>query len=65
MPPYGDENLRLVKPGGEVSHGVLNDTKKWLAETPVVVVLRDGKALKAWQGYAPTLDELLNAAFGQ
>lgn len=65
MPPYGDENLRLVKLGGEVSHGVLNDTKKWLVETPVVVVLRDGKALKAWQGYAPTLDELLNAAFGQ
>jgi thiol-disulfide isomerase/thioredoxin len=65
MPPYGDDNLQLVKPGGEVPHGVLNDIKKWLVETPVVVVLRDGKVLKAWQGYAPTFDELLNAAFGQ
>ena len=65
MPPYGDEKQQLVSSNSEVTRGRLSEAKKWYVQTPVVVVLRDGKVLKAWQGYAPTFDELLNAAFGQ
>jgi thiol-disulfide isomerase/thioredoxin len=65
MPPYGDEKQQLVSPDSEVARGKLNDIKKWFVQTPVVVVLHNGEALKAWQGTAPGLDELLNAAFGQ
>jgi hypothetical protein len=65
MPPYGNEKQQLVSPDSTVTRGRLSEAKTWYVQTPVVVVLRDGQALKAWQGYAPTLDELLNAAFGQ
>jgi thiol-disulfide isomerase/thioredoxin len=65
MPPYGDEKQQLVSPDSEVTRGKLNDIKKWFVQTPVVVVLHNGETLKAWQGTAPGLDELLNAAFGQ
>jgi thiol-disulfide isomerase/thioredoxin len=65
MPPYGNEKQQLVSPNSKVTRGKLNDIKKWFVQTPVVVVLHNGQALKAWQGTAPGLDELLNAAFGQ
>jgi len=65
MPPYEERDLQLVPPDSQVNRGRLGDAKKWLVETPVVVVLRDGVPLKAWQGYAPNLDELTEAAFGQ
>jgi thiol-disulfide isomerase/thioredoxin len=65
MPPYEDGKQQLVKPDSIVTRGRLSEAKKWYVQTPVVVVLRDGKVLKAWQGSAPTFDELLNAAFGQ
>jgi thiol-disulfide isomerase/thioredoxin len=65
IPPYGNEKQQLIKPDSTVTRGRLSDVKKWYVQTPVVVVLRDGKVIKAWQGYAPNLDELLNAAFGQ
>jgi thiol-disulfide isomerase/thioredoxin len=65
MPPYGNEKQQLVSLNSTVTRGKLGEAKKWYVQTPVVVVLRDGKVLKAWQGYAPTLDELLNTAFGQ
>ena len=65
MPPYGNEKQQLVNPDKGVASGKLSEAKKWYVQTPVVVVLRDGKAIKAWQGYSPLLDELLNAAFGQ
>ncbi len=65
MPPYGKENQKLVSPQSKVLSGRLAETKKWYVQTPVVVVLSDGKTLKAWQGTAPGLEELLNVAFGQ
>jgi len=65
MPPYEEGDLQLVPPDSRVNRGRLSDAKKWLVETPVVVVLRDGTSLKAWQGYAPNFDELIEAAFGQ
>ncbi len=64
-PPYGKENQQLVSPDSEVVRGRLSDEKKWFLQTPVVVVLHNGEALKAWEGTAPTFNELLDAAFGQ
>lgn len=65
MPPYGNEKQQLISPESEITRGRLSDKKKWFYQTPVVVVLDNGKALKGWEGKAPGLDELLNAAFGQ
>jgi thiol-disulfide isomerase/thioredoxin len=65
MPPYGNEKQQLASPDSHVTRGKLNDAKKWFLQTPVVVVLHNGAALKAWEGTAPGVDELLNAAFGQ
>ena len=65
MPPYGDEKQQLVSPNSEVTRGKLNDIKKWLVQTPVVVVLNDGVVLKASEGKALSLDEILEAAFGK
>lgn len=65
MPPYEEGDLQLVPPNSQVNRGRVNDVKKWLVETPVVVVIDNGRVLKAWEGRAPELDELLNAAFGQ
>lgn len=65
MPPYGDEKQQLVSPDSEVTRGKLNDIKKWFVQTPVVVVLNDGIVLKASEGKALSLDEILEAAFGQ
>jgi thiol-disulfide isomerase/thioredoxin len=65
IPPYGNEKQQLISPDSKVTRGRLSDAKKWFLQTPVVVVLHNGEALKAWEGTAPGLDELLNAAFGQ
>jgi thiol-disulfide isomerase/thioredoxin len=65
MPPYGNEKQQLVSPDSEIVRGRLSEAKKWYAQTPVVVVLDNGQALKAWEGKAPSLDEILEAAFGQ
>jgi len=65
MPPYGNENQQLIGRDNDVVRGKLSDKKKWFYQTPVVVVLNDGQVLKAWEGKAPGLDELLNAAFGE
>ncbi|MEN6386307.1 MAG: MauE/DoxX family redox-associated membrane protein [Phycisphaerales bacterium] len=65
MQPYETGDLQLVPANTKVNRGKLSDVKAWYVETPVVVVLRDGMVLKAWQGYAPTFDELIEAAFAQ
>ena len=65
MPPYGDASHQLVADESAVNRGRLSDAKKWFVQTPVVAVLRDGKVLKAWQGYAPNLDEIIEAAFAE
>ena len=65
MPPYGRADQQLVGHNSKVVCGKLSDVKKWFLQTPVVVVLHNGEALKVWEGTAPGLDELLNAAFGQ
>ena len=65
IPPYGRADQQLVGHDSEVVCGRLSDAKKWFLQTPVVVVLHNGEALKVWEGTAPGFDELLNAAFGQ
>jgi len=65
IPPYGDENQQLVRPDSEVNRGRVSEAKKWFVQTPVVVVIDNGRVLKVWDGLAPEFDELLNAAFGQ
>lgn len=65
MPPLGKEGQDLVGPQSEVLSGQIIKAQKWYLETPVVVVIDNGRVLKAWEGRAPELDELLNAAFGQ
>jgi thiol-disulfide isomerase/thioredoxin len=65
MQPYEQGDKQLVPPGSKVNRGRLSETKTWYVETPVVVVLRDGMILKAWQGYAPNFDELIEAAFAK
>jgi len=65
MQPYEQGDKQLVPKDSKVPWGRLSSVKTWYVETPVVVVLRDGMVLKAWQGYAPTFDELIEAAFAQ
>jgi thiol-disulfide isomerase/thioredoxin len=65
MPPYGNEKQQLVSPDSEIIRGKLSEKKKWFLQTPVVVVLSDGVALKAAEGKALSLDEILEAAFGR
>lgn len=65
MQPYEQGDKQLIPKNSKVPRGQLSDAKIWYVETPVVVVLRDGLVLKAWQGYAPTFDELIEAAFAQ
>jgi thiol-disulfide isomerase/thioredoxin len=63
IPPYGGEKRQLISPDSNAVRGRLSDKKKWFFQTPVVVVLNDGAVSGAWEGKAPNLDEILNAAF--
>ncbi|MCE5341414.1 MAG: hypothetical protein LLF92_09870 [Planctomycetaceae bacterium] len=65
MQPYEEGELQLMPADSKVNKGRLSDIKTWYVETPVVVVVRDGLVLKAWGGYAPTFDEIIEAAFAQ
>jgi thiol-disulfide isomerase/thioredoxin len=65
MPPYEAGELQLIPSDADITRGKLSDKKKWFLESPVVVVLNDGIATGAYEGLAPEMDELLNAAFGQ
>ena len=61
VPPYGDEKLNPVPKDTKCLSGKLISDKKEIMMTPVVVLLQDGGVVKAWEGKAPTLDELLSA----
>lgn len=65
MPPYEEGELQLIPSDADITRGKLSNRKKWFLETPVVVVLNDGIAVGAYEGRAPEMDELLDAAFGQ
>lgn len=61
IPPYGDEKLNPVPKDTKCLAGKLISDKKEIMMTPFVVLLQDGAVVKAWEGKAPDLDELLTA----
>jgi thiol-disulfide isomerase/thioredoxin len=61
IPPYGDEKLSPIPKDTKCLTGKLISDKKEIMMTPFVVLLQDGAVVKAWEGKAPPLDELLNA----
>lgn len=60
VPPYGDEKLNPVPKDTKCLNGKLISDKKEIMMTPFVVLLQDSAVVKAWEGKAPTLDEILN-----
>ena len=61
VPPYGDEKLNPVPKDTKCLNGKLISDKKEIMMTPFVVLLQDSAVVKAWEGKAPALDELLTA----
>lgn len=61
IPPYGEDE-ELIPPETPCITGKI-DKKELLVETPLVVVLNEGKVLKAWEGNAPTQEEIFQAIF--
>ena len=62
VPPYGDEKLNPVPKDTKCLSGkLISDKKEIIIMTPFVVLLQDGAVVKAWEGKAPDLEELLNA----
>jgi thiol-disulfide isomerase/thioredoxin len=60
VPPYGDEKTDPVPKDTKCLKGKLISDKKVIMMTPFVVLLQDSAVVKAWEGKAPDLDELLN-----
>jgi thiol-disulfide isomerase/thioredoxin len=61
IPPYASEEDNIVPVDTPCLRGKLDSSKKWYMETPLVVVVVDGRAVKFWEGEAPQLDEILDA----
>lgn len=61
VPPYGDEKQNPVPKDTKCLSGKLLSDKKVIIMTPFVVLLQDGAVVKAWEGKAPDLNELLTA----
>ncbi|MBN1393354.1 MAG: hypothetical protein JW947_11215 [Sedimentisphaerales bacterium] len=65
IPPYASQENILIPSDTLCLRGKLDSSKAWYTETPLVVVLRDGLVVKTWEGQAPLLDEILDAAFAE
>ncbi|MCD4831380.1 MAG: hypothetical protein K8R02_06175 [Anaerohalosphaeraceae bacterium] len=63
MPPYAEPGTGPVPGDSICTLGRLSDAKKWFVQSPLVVVLLDGRVLGVWEGNAPNLDEIFEAAF--
>ena len=61
IPPYGTEKDNPIPPGTLCMTGKLDSHKKWIFETPVVVIIRDGLVVKYWEAKAPDLSAILDA----
>jgi thiol-disulfide isomerase/thioredoxin len=61
IPPYGEEKLNPVPKDTKCLTGKLISDRKEIMMSPFVVLLQDSAVVKAWEGKAPTLDELLTA----
>lgn len=61
IPPYASGKDDIVPADTLCLQGKLDSSKKWYVQTPLVVVLQDGVAVKSWEGEIPQLDEILGA----
>ncbi|MFA5251879.1 MAG: MauE/DoxX family redox-associated membrane protein [Phycisphaerae bacterium] len=61
IPPYASEKDDIVPINTPCLRGKLDSSKKWYIQTPLVVVVQDGAAVKFWEGEIPQLDEILNS----
>jgi len=65
LPPFDDSGDAGPVPADTVcALGKIDTGKMFYVETPLVVVIENGTVLGVWEGHAPGLDEILNAAFG-
>jgi thiol-disulfide isomerase/thioredoxin len=62
VPPYAEEGYDIVPTDTPCLRGKLSSVRLWNIITPLVVVTRDGLMVKSWEGQAPKLDEILEAA---
>ncbi len=65
VPPYAPEGKDPVPADSIALRGKLEDTRRYIFETPVIVLLNDGYALKYWQVKGPNLDEILGVLAGE
>ncbi|MDD5326262.1 MAG: hypothetical protein PHY02_00425 [Phycisphaerae bacterium] len=63
IPPYASEEDNLVPTDTPCLRGRLDSSKIWYMQTPLIVLLREGMAVKFWQGQTPQLEEMLDAVF--
>ncbi len=61
IPPYGTEKDNPIPAGTLCMTGKLDSHKRWIFQTPVVVIIRDGIVVKYWEARAPDLAEILDA----
>jgi thiol-disulfide isomerase/thioredoxin len=63
IPPYGTGKDNPIPPGTLCMTGKLTspNNKKWIFETPVVVIILDGMVIKYWEAKAPDLSAILDA----
>jgi thiol-disulfide isomerase/thioredoxin len=60
VPPYASKQDSLVPDDTPCLRGKLDSSKRWFIQTPLVVVVKDGVAVKFWEGEAPQLEEILD-----
>ena len=63
IPPYGQPQDDPVPPATNCLTGKLDTSKEWYIMTPLVVLLQNGSVVKSWESQAPSLDEIMKAAF--
>jgi thiol-disulfide isomerase/thioredoxin len=61
IPPYASEKDDIVPVDTPCLRGRLDSSKKWYVQTPLVVVVQDGVAVKFWEAETPQLNEILDA----
>ncbi|AQQ70836.1 hypothetical protein SMSP2_01198 [Limihaloglobus sulfuriphilus] len=66
MPPYGDGTETPIPLDTKCLLGILDESKKWYAASPVLIVIEDGIIKKSWEAQIPTdLNDLLEAVYSE
>ncbi|MBC8481316.1 MAG: hypothetical protein H8D47_01455 [Planctomycetes bacterium] len=65
VPPFAPDGHDIAPDDTPALTGKMSDEKKWIFETPLVVLLIDGVVVETWQGDAPDFDTIMEAAFGE